>query len=170
MSSVSSVPAAAVAAVHGARRVAVSGSRSGSCAPGFLPLLVGARARVAVGCAHGVDSSVRSALPAARVRVFRAAAFGSGRGAFAARSIALVRSVAGARSALFVCFPGGPCPAGLVPSPSPAACFCGLGSGSWASLALALGLGVPALVWLPPGVVPPSCWGFRCLGWGWFSA
>ena len=167
---VSAVPGSVVAAVRGARRVVVSGSRSGTCAPGFLPLVVGSRARVSVGCARGVDQAVRSALPPARVRVFRAAAFGSGRGAFAVRSAALVRSVARARSALFVCFPGRACPAGLVPSASARACFCGLGSGSWASLAFAVGLGIPALIWLPIGVAVPAGWGFRPLGGGWFSA
>ena len=163
------VPVSVVAAGRGARRVVVSGSRSGACAPGFLPLLLGARARVSVGCARGVDQAVRSAVPSARVRVFHAVAFGSGRGAFALRSAALVRSVAGARSALFVCFPGRACPVGLVPSASARSCFCGLGSGSWASLALAVGLGVPALVWLPVGVAVPVGWGLRGLGGGWWA-
>ena len=160
MASVSSVPAAAVAAVRGARRVVVSGSRSGSCAPGFLPLLVGLPCSGLRGvCPWGrCGCAVRVALcPCAGVP---GGCVWLGAGGICSSLHCLgALGWLGARASLFVCFPGGPCPAGLVPSPSPAACFCGLGSGSWASLALALGLGVPALVWLPPGVAPSSCWG-----------
>src|SRR5690606_34124227 len=101
---------------------------------------------------------------------FSASSFGSGRGAFARRSVAVVRAVASSPAGVWVSFPQSACPAGLLPSRSSSACFCGLGSGSWASLAFAVGLGVPSFVWLPAGVVPPAGWGFLSLGGGWFFA
>ncbi len=130
--------------------VGFSGSRRLSVA--FRPtvsaiaIAVAASGRgVAVGCAAGADSFVRSAVPAAQV--FHAAAFGRGRQAFARRSTALVRAVAaGGAGSGFIVFPVSPCPAGLAPSASASACFCGLGSGSWASAALAAGLGLPVIV------------------------
>lgn len=154
--SLSLLPAAAPAVVgfSGSRRLPVA----------FRPLVAGVVASVlaggravAVGCVGGADAFVRSAAPGAVV--FAASAFGSGRAAFAARSVALVRAVAaGGPGSGFVVFPGSPCPAGLSPSASAAACFCGLGSGSWASAAFAAGLGVPVVVF-PCGfsVLPP--WG-----------
>jgi hypothetical protein len=144
--------------------VGFSGSRRLSLA--FAPLVAGvvasalARGRsVAVGCAAGADSFVRAAAPGALV--FSASAFGSGRGAFAARSVALVRAVAaGGPGSGFVVFPAAPCPAGLSPSARSSACFCGSGSGSWASAAFAAGLGLPLVVFpcgFPPSSLPP--WG-----------
>lgn len=117
---------------------------------------------VFVGCAAGVDAAFRAAFPAARV--FAAASFGSGRGAFAARSAAVVRAVALAGGA-WVSFPSGPCPSGLAPSASSSRAFCGSGSGSWASLAFAAGSGLPCLVF---GFAPPAAWGFVSLGGGWW--
>jgi len=169
--SLSLFPSAAVAVVG------FSGSRRLSAA--FAPVVSGVVASVlaggrsvAVGCAAGADSFVRSAAPSAVV--FSASAFGSGRAAFARRSVALVRSVAagGVGSGLVV-FPAAPCPAGLVPSARSSACFCGLGSGSWASAALAAGLGLPVVVFLcgssglPPwGVwVPAASAGVWAGGW-----
>ncbi len=130
---------------------------------------------VAVGCAAGADLFVRAAAPGAVVF----AVPGSGRrpaSLFAARSVALVRSVAaGGPGSALVVFPASPCPAGLSPSAAPLACFCGLGSGSWASAAFAVGLGLPVVVFpcgfsaLPPwGVWAPAgsgVWaaGFRCV-------
>jgi hypothetical protein len=130
---------------------------------------------VAVGCAAGADLFVRVAAPGAVVF----AVPGSGRrpaSLFAARSVALVRSVAaGGPGSALVVFPASPCPAGLSPSAAPLACFCGLGSGSWASAAFAVGLGLPVVVFpcgfsaLPPwGVWAPAgsgVWaaGFRCV-------
>ena len=130
----------------------------------FRPLVAGVVASVlaagrsvAVGCVGGADLFVRSAAPGALV--FSASSFGSGRAAFAARSVALVRAVAaGGPGSGFVVFPAAPCPAGLAPSPSPAACFCGLGSGSWSSAALAAGLGVPLVVF-PCGFSALPPWG-----------
>jgi hypothetical protein len=91
--------------------------------------------------------------------VFAASAFGSCPAAFAARSVALVRAVAGGGPGSgFVVFPAAPCPAGLAPSASPAACFCGLGSGSWASAAFAAGLGLPLVVF-PCGFSALPPWG-----------
>lgn len=114
-----------------------------------------AGARVVTGCASGVDALGRSVSSAV---VLRASAFGSGPGACAARSVAVVRHVAGGAGALWLSAPGRACPVGLAPASSPSACFTGLGSGSWASLALAVGLGTRALVWLPSGVAAPSGW------------
>ena len=151
------LPAAAGTAVVG-----FSGSRR--LAPPFRPLVAGIVASVvasgrsvAVGCAAGADSFVRAAAPGAVV--FSASAFGSGRGAFATRSVALVAAFAarGAGSG-FVVFPSAPCPAGLVPSASASACFCGLGSGSWASAAFAAGLGLPVVVF-PCGFSALLPWG-----------
>jgi hypothetical protein len=151
------LPAAAPVAVVG-----FSGGRRLSLA--FRPLVAGvvaavlARGRsVAVGCAGGADLFVRSAAPGALV--FSASSFGSGRAAFAARSVALVHAVvAGGPGSGFVVFPASPCPSGLSPSSLPAACFCGLGSGSWASAAFAAGLGLPLVVF-PCGFSALPPWG-----------
>lgn len=143
-----------------------SGSRSSvpsgcfSCAS-----LVPAGSRVLVGCARGVDEFFRSEFPTASV--YRAADFGSGRGSFAARSVAVVRAVSAA-GGLWVSFPSSLCPVGLVPSSSQSQCFSGRGSGSWASLAFALGLGIPCLAFLGSLSCPPG-WGLApvpgCPGW-----
>ena len=124
----------------------------------------------ATGCARGLDQFVRSACPSAVV--FSASSFGVGRGAFAARSVALVRAVAASGpGAGFVVFPGRPCPAGLAPSSSPSACFCGLGSGSWASAAFAAGLGLPVVVFGLPASSLPASWGsWVCAGGGVWSS
>lgn len=150
--------------------VAFSGSRvvgssaSLSCAS-FLPVLGGFSGAVAVGCASGVDSLVRSAFPSASV--FSVSSFLVGgrvcRASFAHRSSALV-SWCASSGGLLVAFPLGACPVGVVVSSS----FSGCGSGSWGSVALALGLGVPVLVVVPVGV--GSAWFgslaslFRCVG------
>ena len=143
-----------------------SGSRSGvpasvlSSVVGLIP----SDSQVFIGCARGVDSFFRSAFPSASV--FQAADFGRGRGAFAARSVAVVLAVAAA-DGLWVSFPASGCPAGLLPSASSSKAFCGSGSGTWGSLAFALGNGVPCLVFSPVGV--PRGWGFSpvpsCPGW-----
>lgn len=150
--------------------VGFSGSRSLSCPVAVRAVrsavaAVPAGVPVSVGCARGVDALVRRLRPGARV--FRARSFGSGRAAFARRSVACVRSVAVA-GGVWVSFPGRACPAGLVPSACSSACFCGSGSGSWASAALAAGLGVPVLLWLPAGVSAPAGWGFVAGGGGWW--
>lgn len=161
------VPAAVSAALVSAPALGFSGSRS--VVPPVLSsvLCVAARssAPVLVGCARGVDRAVRSGLPASRLRVFAASAFGRGRGSFAARSSVFVSALAVAGGVLFS-FPSLACPAGLLPSSAP---FRGSGSGSWASLALAVALGVPCFICLPAGVVPPASWGFVSLGGGWWS-
>jgi hypothetical protein len=129
--------------------------------------LVPASAAVFVGCAPGVDEFFRSSFPSATV--LQASSFGCRPGAFAARSVAVVRAVAAA-DGLWVCFPSSPCPAGLLPSTSSSRAFCGAGSGSWASLAFALGSSVPCLVFL--GSLPcPRGWGLSPVpGWsGWFG-
>lgn len=131
---------------------------SGACSA------VGSGAVVAVGCAGGVDQFVRGQFPCAVV--FRVSSFGSGRSAFARRSVACVQWVA-ARGGCWVSFPSGACPVGLVPSSRSGACFSGSGSGSWASLAFAVGSGVPCFVFL--GSVSAPSW-LSPLGGGWFCS
>ena len=167
-------PVASSAALAPAPLGAVVGFSGGRRLPSvFRPLVAGVAAGVAgagrsvvVGCAGGADCFVRSAVPAAAV--FRAASFGSGRAAFAARSVALVRAVAaGGPGSGLVVFPAAPCPPGLFPSPRSGACFCGLGSGSWASAAFAAGLGVRVVVF-PCGFSALPPWGsWRPLAGAW---
>ncbi len=143
---------------------AVGSSASVSCGA-FLPVLAGFSGAVAVGCASGVDSLVRSAFPSASV--FRVGSFLVGgrvcRSSFALRSSALV-SWCASSGGLLVAFPLGACPSGVRVSSS----FGGCGSGSWGSVALALGLGASVLVVSPSGV--SSAWfgalasRFRCVG------
>jgi hypothetical protein len=123
-----------------------------------------ARARVLVGDARGVDATVHQFCPTAEVFTVE----GSGRGAFAERSIRFVRALVESGGFL-VSFPGQPCPVQLSPSPLSVECFCGLGSGSWASLAFARGLGVSCFVWVPDSRWVPG-WGFSSLGGGWWVA
>jgi hypothetical protein len=157
------LPAAVSSALCSASAVGFSGSRS-VVSPALAPACAGVPSGVPVlvGCAAGVDQAVRAVFPSARL--FSVA--GGGRGAFAARSVAFVRALAGAGGVL-LSFPSGPCPAGLLPSSSSARAFCGSGSGSWASLAFAVGVGLPCFVFAPFGV--PPAWGFVALGCGWWS-
>jgi hypothetical protein len=167
------LPAAVLSALSQAGAVGFSGSRSS--VPAVVPAVAAAvaalRCPVFVGCARGVDAAFRASFPSASV--LAASSFGSGRGSFAARSAACVRAVAvaGASSAgsflggLWVSFPSGACPAGLLPSASSSRAFCGSGSGSWASAAFAVGSGLPVLVF---GFAPPAGWGFVSLGGGWW--
>lgn len=164
------VPAVPLAVAFGcASAVGFSGSRSSvpSACASVVPLVLSG-CPVFVGCAPGVDGFFRAAFPSASV--FAAASFGSGRGSFAARSVAVVRAVAAAGASagsggLWVSFPSGACPAGLAPSASSSRCFSGSGSGSWASLAFAAGSGLSCLVF---GFAPPASWGFSPLGGGWW--
>ena len=161
----------AAALVAGFPCVGFSGSRAPAVASlaalAGLVSAVAPGAAVVVGCAPGIDHAARAAFPGAQV--FQASSFGSGRGSFAARSVACVRAVS-ASGGVWVSFPSSPCPAGLRPSGRSSVAFSGLGSGSWASLAFALGSGVPCLVFLPAGVPAPAGWGLVSLGGGWFHA
>ena len=146
------------ALLRSAPTVGVSGSRAPSPVSAsvcrWAVRQLAPSASVVVGCAAGIDGVACLARPSASV--VRASQYGAGAGALAARSTAVVRAVAGGGpSALWLAFPSGPCPGGLVPSRQSSACFAGHGSGTWASLALAVGLGVPALVFLPAGVPAP---------------
>lgn len=157
------LPAVLLSALASAPAVGFSGSRSfAPAAVGLAVSVLPVGVPVLVGCAGGVDAHVRSLCPSASV--FRVP--GAGRGAFAARSVAFVRAVAGAGGVL-LSFPSGPCPVGLLPSSVSSRAFCGSGSGSWASLALAVGLGVPCFVYAPAGV--PAGWGGAPLPGGWWS-
>lgn len=159
--------------LFGAPVVGFSGSRvSGG------PLCVAARGAcaavppgvpVSVGCASGVDAVVRGAFPRATVFAVSSGRWGSGRGAFARRSAALVRSLL--PGGVLVVLPLGPCPPAVSPSSSPGACWCGGGSGSWASAAFALGLGLRVALWAPAvpwfvSAVPlgGGWWGLRTNG------
>ena len=129
-------------------------------APSFAPAVAAVVSALAVGQvvvvgdASGADAMVRSACPWASV--FRASAYGEGRGSFAARSVALVRAVAAGGGAL-VGFVASACPAGIAPASSwrsgrPV-------SGSWSSLALAAGLGCAvAVVWCASGAPRLPSW------------
>ena len=174
---VSTLPSSICQAIATAAAVGFSGSRSlENIEPSVISEAVAAvpmSVPISVGCQRGIDELVRLACP--RARVFRASDFGSGKGAYAARSIACVRSVAvsgaipeGIANGLWIAFPSSACPSGLSPSPSSSKCFCGSGSGSWASLAFALGLGVRCLVWLPPSVPAPAGWDLSPVGDGWW--
>lgn len=150
-----------------------SGSRSGVPSLGAASraaACVPSGGSVFVGCARGVDEFFRGQFPAAVVFSVASGEFGSGVSAFARRSVACISAVTAA-GGLWVSFPSGACPAGLLPSSRSSACFCGSGSGSWASLAFALGSGCACLVFL--GSVPcPRGWGLAAVpGWsGWFFA
>lgn len=164
-----SVPSVLVSVLRSSRSVGFCGSRSVAPPPvvwSGVASLVPASAVVSCGCVGGLCAVARSSFP--RAVVFRASSFGRGRGAFAARSVALVRSVASGSSPVWVSFPARACPPRVRPSASSSACFCGGGSGSWASAAFAAGLGVPVFVWLPSGVSPPPSWGFLSVGSGWW--
>ena len=162
------VPSSLSSLLVGSGLVGFSGSRS--VAPPVLSPVLRLRSRSTglsfVGCAAGVDSSVRRALRPSCVQVFSVTEFGAERWAFAARSTAFVRGLSSGGGVL-VSFPSAPCPSGLLPSASPSRAFCGSGSGSWASLAFAVGCGVQSFVFAPFGV--PLGWGFVALGSDWFS-
>lgn len=129
---------------------------------------VPAGSHVVVGCQRGVDAFFRQCFPGAEVFSVDSGKWGQGKGAYAARSIACVQAVAKERG-LWVSFPAGECPPGLMPSAKSSKCFSGSGSGTWASLAFANGLGVSCLVYSPFGV--PAGWGLSPVSGleGWFS-
>ena len=149
--------------------IGFSGSRSPSRASSaalcdLLPL-VSPRCRVSVGCADGVDRLVRSFFsesPSLLVFSVESGRFGSGRSAFARRSVACVRSVAAGDRGLLVVLPSSPvCPAGVFPARR----FFGGGSGSWGSAAFALGSGRRVLLWLPGSAAPPAWAGIDWEHW-----
>jgi hypothetical protein len=165
------LPSAILSLLAPARCIGFSGSLAP--APASLATLaqlvnaLPAGISIIVGDAPGIDQQVRQLIPSARI--FFASAFGSGRGAFAARSIACVRAVAAARG-VWASFPASLAPVGLRPSSSASACFAGYGSGTWASLAFALGLGLSAIIFLPSDVAAPAGWPLSPVGRGWFVA
>ncbi len=163
------LPASVAALLASAPAVGFSGSRApsrASVAAARAAIAVSARP-ILVGDQRGIDAVVRSACAGAQV--FHVAQYGAGRGAFAARSIAVVHACA-ALGGVWAAFPATACPAGLRPSSASSACFSGLRSGTWSSLAFALGLGLPAAVFLPAGVVAPAGWGLIVAGAGWWAA
>ena len=157
--------------LSGAPVVGFSGSRVSSGGPLCSAALVACGAvppgvPVSVGCASGVDAVVRGAF-GSRAVVFSVSSgrWGSGRGAFARRSAALVSSLL--PGGVLVVLPLGPCPGVVSPSPVASRCWCGGGSGSWASAAFALGLGLRVALWAPAGV--PWFVSAACLGGGWWG-
>lgn len=151
-----------------------SGSRSPSPAAAaalcdLLPL-VSPYSRISVGCADGIDRLVRdffSGSPSLLVFSVGSGRFGSGRSAFARRSVACIESVDRGDRGLLVALPSSPvCPAGVFPSRR----FFGAGSGSWGSAAFALGSGRRLLLWLPGSAAPPAWAGVSWAGWdpGWW--
>jgi hypothetical protein len=122
---------------------------------------------------------VRQAAPGAVVFAVSSGQWGSGRGAFAARSAALVRAVAASGpGAGLVGFVAGPCPAGIEPARSWRAGSSA--SGSWSTVALAVGLGLPVVVfWCSSGPAQLPAWpggawavagppgGVWAAGWRW---
>jgi len=161
------IPDAVVSLVAAAPCVGFSGSRSPSAtslaAVSAVAAEVPASCLISVGCAEGVDRLVRSLFACARV--FSASSFGVGRGSFAARSVACVRSVF--PDGVWLSFPASPCPPGLLPSRSSSRCFGGFGAGSWSSLALAVGSDLRCAVFLPPDIPSPG-WGLMSVGGGWW--
>ena len=149
--------------------VGFSGSRSPSPASLSALCLVAEKVSglVVTGCANGIDAEARKIFPGAVVLSVASGNFGSGKSAFARRSVACVERVK-RLNGIWISFPSGSCPSGLVPNSSSSKCFSGSGSGTWASLAFAVGSGVPCLVWLPAGVAAPS-W-LVPSGGGWFSS
>jgi hypothetical protein len=128
----------------------------------------GSRFLSGAGCAAGADLAVRSAFEDGRLCLFAvdSGRWGSGRAAFARRSVAIVEAVPS--GGLLVVVPGSVSPPpGVVPSRS----FHGGGSGSWGSAALALGTGRRVLLWLPAGAVPPVWAGvaWSAVGGWWFG-
>jgi hypothetical protein len=162
------VPDEVMDVVSNTSTIGFSGSRSPSFASvkrvKAIATMIPDSVSVVVGCQRGIDAVVRELFEDAQV--FKASDYGSGKGSYAARSVACVRTVAAA--GVWCSFPKSVCPDGLFPSSSSGRCFCGLGSGSWASLAFALGLGVRCVVFLPNGVDCPSNWGLVSVGGGWF--
>lgn len=157
----------------GPRLVAFSGARDlcgDGCARGaqLAVALAAAGWSVLVGDARGLDAAVRSS-GAPGVRVFSVAKAPRVRGAFAARSVAMVRAcAAGPAGSLLVVFPSRPCPVVVRPSADPFGAFCGAGSGSWSSAAFAAGLGLP-VVCFPFGFSRLPAWGcWRPVGSGLF--
>ena len=116
----------------------------------FFPQ-VPATSPVFVSCCPGASAAARAAFPAAQV--FRAAAYQSaGRGAFAVRSVAMLRALAASPSPLWVCAPGRACPPGVVPAPA-ARCWSGSGSGQR--------VGVRGVCWsFRAGTGVSACWHF----------
>ena len=107
------------------RSVGFSGSRSPSGAAvealeSVLPLVPVRGCRVSVGCQRGVDALVRDffrSSPSLLVFSVASGRFGSGRSAFARRSVACVRSVARGERGCLVALPSSSsCPAGVYPS------------------------------------------------------
>lgn len=153
--------------------IGFSGSRSlsgaGLAALTSLFPLVPAGCHVVVGCAAGADLAVRDAFTSCgRLCLFSvdSGRWGSGRAAFARRSMAIVEAVPS--GGLLVVVPGSVSPP---PSVVPSRSFHGGGSGSWGSAALALGTGRRVLLWLPAGAVPPVWAGvaWSAVGGWWFG-
>lgn len=158
------VPPAVSSVVASASAVGFSGSRvaapGAAAALSAVAALVPPDASVSVGCARGVDSLARGLFPGASVFSVVSGRWGRGRGAFAGRSSACVRSVA-VPGGVWVSFPASPCPPGLSPSSSSSRVFGGFASGSAVVSRACLGSGGSVC-----GLVAVGCFGPRWLGLG----
>ena len=101
---------------------------------------------ICVGCASGLDALVRDAAPGAQVFSVASGAWGDGRGAYAARSRAMVQAIAQTRDPHLVGVVSSPCVPGIVPdtrwrSGTPA-------SGTWSTIALAIGLQIKTILFV----------------------
>ena len=125
------------------------------------------KVEIIVGCAAGLDSFVREACRnhSAEHHIYEVAGgkYGSGAGAFAKRSIALIDALIADRAgSALICFPDAPCPAKLAPHKDSKKCFAGYGSGTWATAAYARGNDLPVIVFPCAGRqndILPRSWG-----------
>jgi len=130
--------------------IGFSGSRNkvSKIAARYIHTLAGSfLGSVLVGCAAGVDLTVRLAFPTALV--FQSASYQPHH--LVKRSTKLVQSLKSS-GGILVAFPSVGCPSGVLPSKV----FSGKGSGTWGTIALAVGLGVPVLVYAPMAPVLPG--------------
>ncbi len=115
---------------------------------------------IATGCARGLDALARAATPPDDLTVFsvRSGVWGKGRGAYAARSSALVRTVAASGpTAQMTSWVISPCPSGIAPARSWRSGS--TPSGSWSAAALAAGHGLPLFVfWCTPSAAELPDW------------
>lgn len=157
------VPLALPPLVAGASSLGVSGSRAPDA--GSLRALadlaaLAPEAPVIVGDQRGIDAAAVGHWPHAQV-VARA---GDEPRALVARSVAMVARLARCAAPLLAAFPARACPKPILPGPR----WQSSGSGTWSTAALALGQGAALLLWLPAPALPPTTWGLRYLGGGWW--
>ena len=105
---------------------------------------------VSVGCALGVDATVRQF--SSNAKVFKVASPGAGSGLSIAAALARRSQLMVQSCSVLVGFASVACPSSV----SPSSHFCGGGSGTWASIAYAISQGLQVFVFAAPGVSLPS--------------